>query len=67
MGSDPINYGDDLAVLTFYFYRWKDVKRILDMHKVNVPYVVHFEYDFDKTDLLKTVKGELDWFKGVFA
>ena len=46
---------------------WKDVKRILDMHKVNVPYVVHFEYDFDKTDLLKTVKGELDWFKGVFA
>ena len=46
---------------------WKDVKRILDMHKVNVPYVVLFEYDFDKTDLLKTVKGELDWFKGVFA
>ena len=28
MGSDPINYGDDLAVLTFYFYRREDVKRI---------------------------------------
>ena len=28
MGSDPINYGDDLAVLTFYFYRWEDVMRI---------------------------------------
>ena len=28
MGSDPINYGDDLAVLTFYFYSWEDVMRI---------------------------------------
>ena len=28
MGSDPINYGDDLAVLTFYFYHWHDVKQI---------------------------------------
>ena len=28
MGSDPINYGDDLAVLTFYFFRWEDVMRI---------------------------------------
>lgn len=46
---------------------WKDVKRLLDVNKVRVPYIVHFEYDFDKTDLLKTVKGELDWFKGVFG
>lgn len=46
---------------------WKDVKRILDAYEVSVPYVVHFEYDFNKTDLFKTVKGELDWFKGVFA
>ena len=28
MGSDPINYGDDLAVLKFYFYRREAVKRI---------------------------------------
>ena len=28
MGSDPINHADDFAVLTFYFYRWEDVKRI---------------------------------------
>lgn len=46
---------------------WKDVRRLLDACKVDVPYVVHFEYDFNKADLLKTVKGELDWFKGVFA
>ena len=46
---------------------WQEVRRMLDAHKVQVPYVVHFEYDFDKTDLPKTVKGELDWFKGVFA
>ena len=38
-----------------------------DARGVRMPYIVHFEYDFDKADLLKTVKGELDWFKGVFA
>ena len=46
---------------------WRDVRRLLDARKVDVPFIVHFEYDFDKTDLLKTVKGELDWFKGAFA
>lgn len=46
---------------------WQDVRCLLDARGVRVPYIVHFEYDFEKADLLKTVKGELDWFKGVFA
>ena len=46
---------------------WKEVKRLLDMHKVKAPFVVHFEYKFDEKDLLKTVKGELDFFKSIFA
>ena len=46
---------------------WKEVKRLLDMHKVKAPFAVHFEYKFDEKDLLKTVKGELDFFKGIFA
>ena len=46
---------------------WKEVKQHLDANKVKAPFTVHFEYDFDKTDLVKTVKAELDFFKGVFA
>ena len=46
---------------------WKEVKRLLDMHNVKAPFAVHFEYKFDQKDLLKTVKGELDFFKGIFA
>ena len=46
---------------------WKEVKQHLDANKVKAPFTVHFEYDFDKTDLVKTVKEELDFFKGVFA
>ena len=46
---------------------WKEVKRLLDLHKVQVPYIIHFEYAFDQTDLLKTVKGEVDTFKKIFG
>ena len=46
---------------------WKEVRRLLDLNQVKAPYVVHFEYDFDKNDLAKSVKSELDAFKKVFA
>ena len=42
---------------------WKEAKRLFDRHGVDPLYIVHFEYDFDKTDLKKTVKTELDAFR----
>ncbi len=65
--KNPKNHAKFLCPAGDGVVPWKDVKRILDANKVRVPYIVHFEYNFDKTDLLKTVKAELDWFKGVFA
>ena len=46
---------------------WQETKRLLDLHGVNPLYIVHFEYDFDKTNLPKTVKDELDVFKRLFV
>ncbi|MGN0853337.1 MAG: sugar phosphate isomerase/epimerase family protein [Kiritimatiellia bacterium] len=46
---------------------WREVRRLLDLNGVKAPYVVHFEYDFGKSDLLKSVKAELDAFRNVFA
>lgn len=46
---------------------WGEVRKLQLANRVNVPYVVHFEYDFDKTDLKKTVKGELDAFRRLMA
>lgn len=46
---------------------WAEVKRLQDANGIRVPYILHFEYDFDKTDLRKTVKGELDAFRKVFG
>lgn len=40
---------------------------VLDLHGINPLYIVHFEYDFDKTNLPKTVKDELDVFKRLFV
>lgn len=45
---------------------WDEVRKMQAEHGVKVPYVLHFEYDFDKTDLKKTVKAELDVFKEKF-
>jgi len=42
---------------------WRETKRLLDRHGVDPLYIVHFEYDFDKTNLQKTVKDELTVFK----
>ena len=42
---------------------WEEVRRLQAANGVKVPYILHFEYDFDKTDLKKTVKGELEAFK----
>ena len=46
---------------------WREAKRLLDRHGVNPLYIVHFEYDFDKSDLQKTVKTELSVFRKVLS
>jgi len=46
---------------------WAETNRLMALHRVDPLYIVHFEYDFDKTDLRKTVKTELDVFKGLFG
>lgn len=46
---------------------WREVKRLLGKSGVDPLYIVHFEYDFGKTDLRKTVKCELDAFRRLLA
>jgi len=46
---------------------WREVRELQERNGVKVPYILHFEYDFDKTDLKKTVSGELSAFRKVFA
>ena len=46
---------------------WKEVKQHLEANKVKVPFTVHFEHDLAKDDLVKDVKADLDFFKGIFA
>lgn len=46
---------------------WQETKHLLDLHGVDPLYIVHFEYDFDKTNLPKTVKDELGVFRRMFA
>ena len=46
---------------------WAEAKRLLDANGVRPLYVLHFEYDFDKADLKKTVATELTSFKRVFG
>lgn len=44
---------------------WKEVRRLQMANGVHVPYILHFEYAFDKTDLSRTLKTELDVFRKV--
>ena len=46
---------------------WKEVARRVAANGVDPLYILHFEYDFDRSDLPKTVKAELDVFKGALA
>lgn len=46
---------------------WNTVRDLVAVHGLNPLYIVHFEYDFDKTDLLKTVKTEVGTFRGIFG
>ncbi len=46
---------------------WKDLKKLIGLHKVRAPYILHFEHDFDKTDLLATVRRERDAFRSIFG
>ena len=42
---------------------WQETTRLLARQGVNPLYILHFEYDFDKTDLAKTVGTELASFR----
>lgn len=46
---------------------WREVKTIVDECGIDPFYILHFEHDFDRTDLPKTVKTELDAFKRFLA
>ena len=46
---------------------WPDVKRLIGQQNVDPLYIVHFEYDFDRTNLPKSVKDELDAFRRLLA
>ena len=46
---------------------WREVKVIVEECGIDPFYILHFEWDFDKTDLAKTVKTELDAFKRFLA
>ena len=46
---------------------WAEAKKLFDANGVRPLYVLHFEYDFDKTDLKKTIATELAGFKRVFG
>ena len=46
---------------------WAEAKKLFDANGVRPLYVLHFEYDFDKTDLKKTVAAELAGFRRIFG
>ena len=46
---------------------WGEVARRVAANGVDPLYILHFEYDFDKTDLPKTVNAELSAFKSALA
>ncbi|MBR4637016.1 MAG: sugar phosphate isomerase/epimerase [Bacteroidales bacterium] len=46
---------------------WADVRRLVETHGVDPLYIVHFEYDFDKSNLPRTVRAERDAFARVLG
>jgi len=60
MEKDMVAAGDGIVP-------WGEVARRAAVNGVDPLYILHFEYDFDKTDLRKTVKTELDVFKNELA
>ena len=46
---------------------WGEVRNLVAANGVDPLYILHFEYDFDKTDLKKTVGRELDAFRGALG
>ena len=46
---------------------WDEVKKLQKANGVEVPYIVHFEYKFDQTDLKASVRRELEGFRRVFG
>lgn len=46
---------------------WGEVRRLVEANGVDPLYILHFEYDFDRSDLPKTVKAELDTFRSALA
>ena len=56
MAKDMVSAGDGVVP-------WGEVKRRVAANGVDPLYIVHFEYDFDKTDLKKTVANEIAAFR----
>ena len=48
-------------------YLFAEVARRVAANGVDPLYILHFEYDFDRSDLPKTVKAELDTFRSALA
>lgn len=65
--KNPKNHAKFMCAAGQGIVPWQEVKTLLDRNGVKAPYVLHFEYDFSKTDLLKAVKGELEFFKKIFG
>lgn len=67
MDKDNKHWAKQLCAAGEGIVPWKTVKEIAEKGQVRGPYVLHFEWDFPKEDLVKTVKTEIDFFKGVFG
>lgn len=46
---------------------WREVKAIVAECGIDPLYILHYEWDFDRTDLAKTVRKELDAFRSFLA
>ena len=56
VGKDMVAAGEGVVP-------WGEVKSRVAANCIDPLYIVHFEYDFDKTDLSKTVQTELSIFQ----
>lgn len=46
---------------------WKEVRKLVEDNGVEPFYIAHFEYDFDKSNLYRSVKSEIDFFRSVLG
>lgn len=65
--KDPKDHAKFMCAAGDGIVPWTKVREILKANNIAAPFIVHFEYDFPKDDLLKSVKTELDVFKKIFG